>query len=106
KGTDRFFIYRKSDWESWRKKSQQPNGANWNENGQPNAAFLRTKAVKHACKEKCWSIGNSVPVEVETFTGIEIDAEQEDLEEVQAAKTKQEDHYSYYEEVEEEQPNQ
>lgn len=99
KGGDRFFIYRKSDWEAWRSKSQQANGANWNENGQPNAAFLRTKIIKHACKEKCWSIGNSIPAEVETFTEIEIDAERDELEQLQAAPVKNEDSYSEFEEM-------
>lgn len=58
-GTDRYFIYRKSDWEAWRKKSPQKDGELWNTNGQPNAAFLRTKIIKHAASEKCWSAGSS-----------------------------------------------
>ena len=93
KGNDRFFIYRKSDFEAWRKKSPNPktiqkNGQNgpylseslW-DNGvidgtQPEPGFLRTKIVKHACKEKCWATGSN-PLGVETFEGIEIDAEDE-----------------------------
>lgn len=59
KGTDKYFIYRKSDWESWRKKSLSPNGENWNSNGQPLAAFLRTKIVKHACDDSSWSSGRT-----------------------------------------------
>ncbi len=92
-GNDRFFVYRKSDFDAWRKKSPNPktiqkNGANgsylseslW-DNGvvdgtQPEPGFLRTKIVKHACKEKCWATGAN-PVGVETFEGIEIDAEDE-----------------------------
>lgn len=59
---ERFFIYRKSDWEAWKKKSQQSTGDNWTgNNGQPGAAFLRTKVVLHACKEKCWATGLSNP---------------------------------------------
>ena len=93
KGNDRFFIYRKSDFEAWRKKSPNPktiqkNGQNgpylseslW-DNGvidgtQPEPGFLRTKIVKHACKEKCWATGSN-PLGVETFEGIEVDAEDE-----------------------------
>ena len=75
-GNDRFFIYRKSDWEAWKKKSQQPNGDNWSGgvNGQPNAAFLRTKVIKHACKEKCWATGAS-PASAEVMDGVEIDTD-------------------------------
>jgi recombinational DNA repair protein RecT len=74
KGNDRFFIYRKSDWEAWRKKSQMPNGENWNgNNGQPVAAFLRTKIVKHACTEKCWATGITNP-QSEQFS-VEVDAD-------------------------------
>lgn len=74
-GNDKYFIYRKSDWEAWRKKSQQANGDNWNGNGgQPGAAFLRTKVVKHACEEKCWAVG-STPATVEKFDGIEINSD-------------------------------
>jgi recombinational DNA repair protein RecT len=92
-GSDRYFIYRKSDWESWRKKSPNPrtiekNGQNgsylseslW-DNGivggtQPEPNFLRTKIVKHAAKEKCWATGIT-PAAVETYSEIEIDAEDE-----------------------------
>jgi recombinational DNA repair protein RecT len=90
-GADRFFIYRKSDWESWRKKSSNPrtiekNGKNgtylseslWDNgiiNGtQPEPNFLRTKIVKHAAKEKCWATGTT-PITVETFAEVEVDTE-------------------------------
>lgn len=78
-GNDRYFIYRKSEWETWRKKSQQPNGENWNYNGsgQPLAGFLKTKIVKHACQEKCWATGTT-PATVEVIKGFEID----DLDEI------------------------
>jgi hypothetical protein len=93
KGNDRFFVYRKSDFDAWRKKSPNPktiqktgqNGSYLSEslwdNGvidgtQPEPGFLRTKIVKHACKEKCWATGSN-PAGVETFEGIEIDAEDE-----------------------------
>lgn len=76
-GGDRFFIYRKSDWEAWKKKSQQPNGDNWTgNNGQPGAAFLRTKIVKHACQEKCWAVGTTVP-QAEQFS-VEVDGDSKD----------------------------
>lgn len=90
-GADRFFIYRKSDWESWRKKSSnartvEKNGQNGNylseslwDNGiingtQPEPNFLRTKIVKHAAKEKCWATGTT-PITVETFAEVEVDTE-------------------------------
>ncbi|MDR3271929.1 MAG: recombinase RecT [Flavobacteriaceae bacterium] len=91
KGDDRYFIYRKSDWEAWRKKSPNPKTIEktgtsgkylseslW-DNGivggtQPDPNFLRTKIIKHACKEKCWATG-SLPPGVETYTGVEIDTE-------------------------------
>lgn len=76
-GNDRFFIYRKSDWESWKKRSTQANGQNWSgNNGLPEPGFLRTKLVLHACKEKCWAIG-IVPVAVDSYEDIEIDADDE-----------------------------
>lgn len=92
KGNDRFFIYRRSDFEAWRKKSPNPktilkNGNQgsylseslW-DNGvvggtQPEPGFLRTKIIKHACKEKCWAVG-SLPVDVEHFS-VETDVEEE-----------------------------
>jgi hypothetical protein len=84
-GTDRFFIYRKSDFESWRKKSSNPStvikrnqqGQEYTaeslwDNGivggtQPEPNFLRTKIIKHAAKEKCWATGIT-PVFVEIYT--------------------------------------
>lgn len=92
KGNDRFFIYRKSDFDAWRKKSPNPNtvqktGQNgtylseslW-DNGviggnTPEPGFLRTKIIKHACKEKCWAVGTTPP-DVEQF-GVEMDEEEE-----------------------------
>lgn len=103
-GADRFFIYRRSDWESWRKKSSNPrtiekNGQNgpyiseslW-DNGtiggtQPEPNFLRTKIVKHAAKEKCWATGNT-PINVETFTEIEIDTDDEVKDQLLITETK------------------
>lgn len=75
RGTEKFFIYRKSDWESWKKKSLNPNGDTWNDNGQVNAGFLRTKIIKHACKEKCWATG-STPAGAETFLGVEAEEDE------------------------------
>lgn len=73
-GKDLYFIYRKSDWEAWRKKSPQASGDNWaGNNGQPGAAFLRTKLILHACKEKVWSTGQT-PASVEVFP-VEVDVE-------------------------------
>lgn len=91
-GSDRYFIYRKSDFESWRKKSPNPRTIEkqgqgggtylseslW-DNGvlggtQPEPNFLRTKIIKHAAKEKCWAVGNTPPT-VETYSEIEIDTE-------------------------------
>jgi len=87
-GNDRYFIYRKSDWESWRKKSPNPksqlrNGRNgeytseslWDGGivggTQPDPGFLRTKIIKHAASEKCWSSISVMPVE--TYAEIEIE---------------------------------
>jgi recombinational DNA repair protein RecT len=79
-GADRYFIYRKSDWESWRRKSQLPNGDNWagGTDKQPIPGFLRTKLVLHACNEKCWATG-SIPPTIERFEGIEIDDEEAEV---------------------------
>lgn len=83
KGDDRFFIYQKSDWMAWKKKSTQQNNADtWNGGevaGQPAAAFLRTKIMKHATREKSWSIGTTDP-RTEQFA-IEIEADT--IEEIQ-----------------------
>lgn len=76
KGNDKFFIYRKSDWDAWRKKNNS-NGDNWTGNGgQPQAAFLRTKIIKHAATDKSWSTGSRPPLTEEY--GVEIE-EIEDL---------------------------
>jgi recombinational DNA repair protein RecT len=92
-GKSIYFIYRKSDWESWRKKSPNPktyekigqkgnylseslwdNGIVGGTNPEPN--FLRTKLIKHTCKEKCWSVGNTQAV-VETYSEFEIEANED-----------------------------
>jgi hypothetical protein len=75
-GADRFFIYRRNDWEAWRSKSKQANGSNWNfkNTGYPDPGFLRTKLVSHACSEKCWASGKTDPT-VETYAVI-VDDEQ------------------------------
>lgn len=73
---DRYFIYRKSDWEAWRKKSRQAGGDNWNENNnQPLAAFLRTKLLLHAAKEKAWATGSTNPL-IEIYD-VEIDEDED-----------------------------
>lgn len=115
-GADRFFIYRKSDFESWRKKS--PNAYTIEKKGQSGPylseslwdngvvggkeaepGFLRTKIIKHACKEKCWATG-STPAGAETFS-VEVDPE-EMLEEPIATQAG----YTDYEEVpEDKHPN-
>jgi recombinational DNA repair protein RecT len=119
KGNDRFFIYRKSDFESWRKKSPNPktilkNGNNgsylseslW-DNGivdgtQPEPGFLRTKIIKHACKEKCWAVG-SIPVDVEQFT-VEMDVEEEvhEYDEHEVIQNEEPTHFFNYENVQQE----
>lgn len=77
KGNDKYFIYRKSDWEAWKKKSQQSAGDNWTGNGgQPLAAFLRTKIIKHAATDKSWATGNR-PALAEDY-GVEVE-EVEDI---------------------------
>ncbi len=75
-GTTKFIRYKKSDWEDWRTKSPLKDGSNWKgANNQPSPGFLRTKIVKHACKEKCWASG-STPVGVEVHESVEIDGEE------------------------------
>jgi len=115
KGTDRFFIYRRSDWESWRKKSPNPktiqktgqngpylseslwdNGIVNGTNPEPN--FLRTKIVKHAAQEKCWATG-SIPADADTFANIEIDADPDEIEALTPNKMTPDDHYSDFEDV-------
>ena len=89
-GLGRFFIYRKSDFESWRKKSSnghtiiKKNKAGgeylseslW-DNGvaggtQPEPNFLRTKIIKHAAKEKCWAAG-IINATVESYPEVEVE---------------------------------
>lgn len=71
-GSEAHFIYRPSDWNAWKAKSKMKDSENWSkgELGQPVAAFLKTKIVLHACKEKCWhpvkhNLGDSFPEVVE-----------------------------------------
>lgn len=109
----RFFIYRRSDFESWRKKSSNPNtiektGPNgkylskslWDNeeiggiNPEPN--FLRTKIILHASKEKCWFTG-STPIEVEQFN-VEIEND-EFVPEVEPIPIPPTQEYSSFEEV-------
>lgn len=75
-GQSRFFIYRPSDWLGWRQKSDVPNGANWNFNnsGQPEAGFLKTKIAKHAATEKVWATGMQ-PVAPDAFQDVEIESD-------------------------------
>lgn len=86
-GADRFFIYRRNDWEAWRSKSKQANGGNWNfkNTGYPDPGFLRTKLVSHACSEKCWASGKTDPT-VETYAVI-VDDEQVEKAAIPAAAT-------------------
>lgn len=94
-GTDRYFVYRKSDFESWRKKSPNPNTVMkkghygeylseslW-DNGivggtQPEPNFLRTKIIKHAAKEKCWATGTTV-IKIEHYAEVEFESGREDF---------------------------
>lgn len=75
-GRDLYATYRRSDWESWREKSQMKDGPNWNHRGtgQPQPEFLKTKITLHACKAKHWAIGTT-PASVEQFTDIEVDVD-------------------------------
>lgn len=115
KGTDRYFIYRKSDWESWRKKSPNPNTIQksgkhgtylseslWDNgvvNGtNPEPNFLRTKIVKHAAQEKCWATG-SIPAEADTFANIEVDIDDDEIEQKTQHHMTIDDHYSDFENV-------
>lgn len=93
-GRDLHFIYRRSDFESWRKKSPNPRTIEkdgsygkylseslW-DNGvlggtQPEPNFLRTKIVKHAANEKCWASGMT-PFTIESYAEVEVDTGDED----------------------------
>lgn len=93
-GHDRYFVYRKSDFDSWRKKSPNPKTIEkkgqygtylseslWDNgvlNGtQPEPNFLRTKIVKHAAKEKCWATG-MIPIQIEHYAEVEVETGIED----------------------------
>lgn len=82
KGTEKHFTYRKSDWEGWRKKSQNTKTDNpWTsgELGQPEPGFLRTKIVKHACTDKSWPAGYTA-IHAETILDVEYDELPDDTE--------------------------
>ena len=93
-GTDRYFVYRKSDFDSWRKKSPNPktiekegkygkylseslwdNGILGGTQAEPN--FLRTKIIKHAAKEKCWATGTTI-IKIEHYAEVEFESDRED----------------------------
>lgn len=77
-GNEKHINYWPEDWNEWRKKSPQPNGANWKSEGdQPNAAFLKTKIVKHACLDSSWASGNTPP-NVDNFTDVVVDVDSDD----------------------------
>jgi len=77
-GTEIYFIYRPSDWAAWRSKSKQKDSENWKGgfNGQPMAAFLRTKVTLHAAKEKIWSPSNT-PIFFEKYDEVEVIEDEE-----------------------------
>lgn len=85
-GTEKHINYWPEDWNDWRKKSPQPNGANWkSDNDQPLAAFLKTKIVKHACQDPSWPSGNAAPV-AETYNDVVVDADDSDYQVETTAK--------------------
>lgn len=73
------FLYTPEDWNAWRKKSKIPDSDNWKggTGGQPIVAFLKTKVVLHACKEKCWGAGETV-LGLENYPDIITDEESAD----------------------------
>lgn len=75
-GKEKHIIYKKSDWESWKAHSPQPNGGNWNYKGQPKPGFLRTKIAQHAAKDNSWMSGMEA-LNAEVYDDLEID---EDIE--------------------------
>lgn len=77
-GQSRFFIYRQSNWEEWRSKSDVPNGENWNYkgSGRPKEGFLKTKITKHACTEKVWATGMN-PIAPDHFQDIEVETDED-----------------------------
>lgn len=90
-GNDRFFIYRRSDWVSWKNKSNNTKQDNpWTTGplGQPDPGFLRTKIIKHACNEKCWASGIA-PLLLEGFERVEVDEIEEEKPPAQPVTTQQ-----------------
>lgn len=81
-GQDFYVRFKMSDFQSWRLKSDQPDGGNWNwqKSGQPYPGFLRKKIALHACKSPCW-YNAKVPIQAQIFDdvyaddGIDIDQE-------------------------------
>jgi recombinational DNA repair protein RecT len=90
-GQKKHFTYQRTDWEAWRRKSNQSpeKGGNWYEQVpevgtgvlivQPNAAFLKTKILKHALTDKGngWGAATKPPLGVEVYTTVfndEVDA--------------------------------
>lgn len=75
-GKSRYFIYRQSNWDEWRLKSDVPDGENWNwkGSGQPREGFLKTKITKHACMEKVWATGMN-PIVPDSFQDVEIETD-------------------------------
>jgi recombinational DNA repair protein RecT len=65
KGKEICFIYTPENWDQWKKASKMPGGNNWKGGPleQPTEAFLKTKIVLHACKEKVWASSRSVITE-------------------------------------------
>jgi hypothetical protein len=83
---ERHIVYRKSDWESWRKASPQSTGSNWQQEfklsdgrviTQPKPGFLKTKILAHALKDKAngWKPGRAPVVEGVTEQVFQDDAD-------------------------------
>ena len=77
-GKEKHVIFRRSDWESWRSKSPQPNSDNWlhktkdidgTDIEQPMPGFLKNKILAHACKDKGegWVPGQIIGEKVEVY---------------------------------------
>lgn len=73
KKQEKYFTYRKSDWEGWRKKSTSTKTDNpWitGPHGQADPGFLRTKISKHAAMEKSWGSGMRI-LALDQFENVE-----------------------------------